>query len=459
MAIPWTKLQDFYLRLGVLKVLVASLSPERRSATNDVLSRRLSTPLLDPAKKYPSLWSDVQHRVPWYEKEHSQGKFDKPSVTEALLVAQDCPSWLFAVTAPTAYKILDWGHDLLLVGRGNQITERGLLLRSLLPMGQVERFLGGDPSAWNPFILTDPERLFFLYHLAEVDQVTRDLISQLAEIEESKVLEASEAGRLTCRALFGVLGRVQAHVLPRDLPAYRVARELATVIATELRLDDLLSEFGPTSVRRAPRPRRIPARGGLGGSTKREHTTKSSDHQAIPRFEQLTDLGFLTKPEAQSGEPREVPKKRWRYQATNLCKRWRDGLYQVPEGAGPWEWSGFARTAVHIVNTKPDRDAVPRLAIRYVWESYESIRRPMGHTPFDSVALLAMIRAVTEGVPIEMTHFHRMMLAIKQGSLLPEHAFFASGNDLDKMFILLKPGFEEKALSIGDALPLLTATP
>ncbi len=458
MALPWTKFQDFYLRLGFLKVLVGSLSPERRSSTNDVLARKVSMPLLEPAKKYPSLWSDVQRRVPWYQKDHAQGKFDKPSVTEALLVVQDCPSWLFAVTAATAYKILDWGHDLQFVGRGNQITERGLLLRSLLPSGQVERFLGGDPTAWNPFILSDPERLFFLYHLAEVDQVTRDLISQLADIDQGKVLEASEAGKLTCRALFGVLGRVQAHVLPRDLPAYRVARELATVIATELRLDDLLSEFGPTSVRRAPRPRRIPARGGVGGATKREHTTKSSDHQAIPRFEQLTDLGFLTKPEPQSEQPGEVPKKRWKYQATTLCKRWRDGLHAVPQDAGRWEWHGFARTAIHVVTgatARYDRDIDHEVAIRYLWEAYQSIRRPMGHTPFDSVALLAMIRAVADGFPIEMAQFHRMMLAIKQGSLLPEHSFFASGNDLEKMFILLKPGFRERAQTIASALPPL----
>lgn len=461
MALPWTKFQDFYLRLGLLKVLVALLSPERRSSTNDVLSRRLSTPLLEPAKKYPSLWSEVQSRVPWYQKEHAQGKFDKPSVTEALLVIHDCPSWLFAVTTPTAYKILDWGHDLQFVGRGNQITERGLLLRSLLPSGQVERFIGGDPTAWNPFTLTDSERLFFLYHLAEVDQVTRDLISQLADVEQGKVLEASEAGKLTCKTLFGVLGRVQAHLLPRDLPAYRVARELATVIATELRLDDLLAEFGASSVRRVPRPPRIPARGGVRGSSKREHTTKSSDHQAIPRFEQLTDLGFLAKPDSPRGEPLksgEAPKKRWKYQATVLCKRWREGLFPVNQGAGPWEWNGFARTAIHIVkstNVGQGRSISHELVVRYLWESYQSIRRPMGHTPFDSVALLAMIRAVADGIPIEMSQFHQVMLAIKQNSLLPEYAFFASGNDLDKMFVLLKPGFEEKAQTIASALPPL----
>ena len=79
----------------------------------------------------------------------------------------------------------------------------------------------------------------------------------------------------------------------------------------------------------------------------------------------------------------------------------------------------------------------------------------MGHTPFDSVALLAMIRAVADGFPVEMAQFHRIMLAIKQGSLLPEHSFFASGNDLEKMFILLKPGFQDSAQKIVSALPPL----
>jgi hypothetical protein len=32
-------------------------------------------------------------------------------------------------------------------------------------------------------------------------------------------------------------------------------------------------------------------------------------------------------------------------------------------------------------------------------------------------------------------------LRIKQQELIPNHAFFASGNEIDKMFVLLKPGF------------------
>jgi len=74
----------------------------------------------------------------------------------------------------------------------------------------------------------------------------------------------------------------------------------------------------------------------------------------------------------------------------------------------------------------------------------------MGHTPFDSVALHAMIAAAADGVVAEMADFHALMLAIKKRSALPEHAFFASGNDLDKMFIQLKAGFPEQVRAVPD---------
>src|SRR5262245_36161150 len=122
--LPWTKFQDFYLRLGFLKVLAAVLSPQRRSARNEAIIPRLEKPLFEAARSHPDLWRRVEHRIDWYDYGDPKNR-DKPSAAEALLVAGDCPSFLFAVTPDTAYKILDWGHNLELVGRANQITERG----------------------------------------------------------------------------------------------------------------------------------------------------------------------------------------------------------------------------------------------------------------------------------------------------------------------------------------------
>jgi hypothetical protein len=460
-ALPWTKFQDFYLRLGLLKVLVAVLSPQRRSVANDAIYRRLRAPLTDAAKKHAALWQQVEHSVPWHAEQHAQDHFDKPSVTEALLVADDCPSWLFALTAPTVYKVLDWGHDVGLVGRGNQISERGLMLRLLLPAGATERFLAGDPLAWNPFRLTEAERLFFLYHLGEIDRLTQELISDLAHEDPDRVLESADAGKLTCRALFRVLDRAQADLSPHDLPAFRVAKELACVIAQELELSDLLNQCGGAVVRRLPKPLKVRRRSAMSAPTKARRTTKNADHQTVPRFEQLVDLGVLDKPvtpsaaEGKEGVTADPPQRRWRYRPTPFCRNWERARTESRASKHPWEWNGFAQVAVRALypdQLRSGQRVTEDTVVRYLWDAYEAVRRPAGHTPADSVMLLAMIRAAIDGHVIEMARFHELLLAIKQGSLLPDHAFFSSGNDLDKMFILLRPGFREKVREVSTRL-------
>ena len=52
--------------------------------------------------------------------------------------------------------------------------------------------------------------------------------------------------------------------------------------------------------------------------------------------------------------------------------------------------------------------------------------------------------AASDGIALEMSDFHRLLLSIKQNNRMPEHAFFASGNEIDTMFIQLKRGFLER---------------
>ena len=61
-----------------------------------------------------------------------------------------------------------------------------------------------------------------------------------------------------------------------------------------------------------------------------------------------------------------------------------------------------------------------------------------------------MINSVVDGMAIEMATFHNLMLKLKKNSLLANHAFFASGNDLGKMFVLLRPNFLEALEQIRD---------
>lgn len=453
--VPWTKFQDFYLRLGFIKVLVAALSPFRRSVSNETIYRRLESPLFKSVLTCASLAEATKDLTNSYTtEEQTEGR---PYVLEAQLVADNCPSWLFAVTSKTIYKILDWGHDIQIVGQGNQITERGLLLRSLLPP-EAEQFLGGDCQAWNPFLLTPIERLFFLYHIGEIDRVTFLLIDLLAERSGLTVLESSDAGRLTCRALFTVLNDARHDLSPRFVPQFRVAYDLAVVIARELGMKEYLPEGGDVTLRtrKPPRPLKIVRRTGsaLQSSGHRKKPNKNADHQTIPRFEQLVDLGFLEKKQGVGEEATTPPQKRWRYRPAELCKLWTAAKTASETPSVNWFWSSFARTAAQSFRfaATTATKAPPSEVVNFFADAYEATHRPIGHTPLESVALYAMLHAAAQGLIIEVADFHRMMLEIKRNSLLPDHAFFASGNDVDTMFINLRRGYREKLLEIAPKL-------
>lgn len=149
---------------------------------NEGLVRRLEKPLFDAAPAYPQLWSRVQPLVVWYPRKTPSGRvIAHPEVAEALLVFNEEESTLYGITHDTAYKILDWGRDVGFLGRGNQITERAIVLRHLLDQAKADAFFSGDALAWNPFRLTLREKLFFLFHLDEIDEVTVEIAQMLGE--------------------------------------------------------------------------------------------------------------------------------------------------------------------------------------------------------------------------------------------------------------------------------------
>lgn len=449
--LPWTKFQDFYLRLGFLKALVAALGTERRSVPTETILRRLRKPLFEDAVVHPILAERIGERMSWYGdgwwwKPGSDGK--TPTVAEGLVVDADLRSLLFAITAPTAYKIVDWGRNIGLLGRGNQITERGLTLHALFDTPEVTRFLEGDANAWNPFALTTVERIFFLYHIIEIDKVTLTLIDAIGDRTEGADIETIDAAKMLASALSKVLADAQHDIRPPEIPAYRTALELAVTICEEL---DMAPPAGVTeSRRRAPRPvnpatkRKMLLSASAGHEPKRSH--KNADHQTIPRFEQLVDLGFLSKGH---GVNDLQARRKWRWHPTRVAVRWASARKDVGTGSTPFLWDGFARVSCHAyagVET-PERRRDTKTIATYLARGYRTVRRAVGHTPFDSAALMAMALGVEDGLAIEMVDFHRLMLMIKTRGLLQGEVFFASGNTLDKMFVSLREDFAARVVA------------
>ena len=370
--VPWTKFQDFYLRLGFLKILVAALSPARRSVTNEAVYQKLEYPAFRPLQGFPDLY---QRSVQFLEKQSKRQAAGRPYALEGLLVINNCPSWLFAVTSDTVYKILDWGHDVEFVGRGNQISERGMILRSLLDPG-AERFLAGELTAWDPFTLTSKEKLFFLYHLLEIDRVTLRMIEYLAAREPGEVLESSDVAKLTCRALFSVLDEVRNKLSPSQAPTFRVAYELARVIAQELDMRELLpASADPLSgIRKLPKPPKILKRptGSLQSVSGRRRPSKNADHQTIPRCEQLVDLGFLRKPSGMGGTT--GAQRRWQSSPTEECRKWVEASRSA-RGTTTFLWESFAKAAVAAFHSKPPQRESPENVARLFANAYDEVRR------------------------------------------------------------------------------------
>jgi len=440
MSLPWTKFQDFYLRLGFLKVLVAVLNKERTSAANELIIRRLLTPLFEVAASHsPKLWERVHEKYP------RRADSSKTTVAESLIWHGECPSLLFAITKPTAYKILDWARNVGLVGRGNQITERGILLRYLLPQEEVGSFLAGDALAWNPFVLSMRERVFFLYHLCEIDRVTADVIRELGALEEGAILDLRDAGRVVCGRLHGVLDAVEPDVRPFELPAFRIARDLAATMAQEMEMHEYVTARGFSATKLRPRSRALISAARHG----QRKQTKNTDHQTVPRLEQLCDLDFVRK-QGLGFEHEDEPRRRWRWAPTSQCRLWCQitGDRAVDPS---FLWSRFARTARYSLgNGKRGREiAVASEIARSAWEAYRVVRRPVGHTPLESVAIYAMVDAVASGAELEMNRVHGLMLCLKRLSVSSEYAQFAGGNRLDEMFIRLRDGFVE---TVGHAV-------
>jgi hypothetical protein len=445
--LPWTKLQDFYLRLGFLKILVAALSPERRSIYGDAILRRIETSAFAAAASVPSLWNSVRNVIDWYGKDHARGKkLDQPSVSEAQLVATDHPSFLYGITRRSAIKVIDWGHDVALMGAGHQITERGLLFRSHLPVDATERFFKGDLEAWNPFPLDLSEKILFLYHLSEIDHVTLELAADVAGWTQQKPMEAANVSELLCKAMVRVLARVKDTVRPVDVPAYRIATELARTICLELDLQSELKESGlGAGSLNVPRLPPVKKRVGVRPESTGRAGSKSADHQAIPRAEQLLDLGFLEKPLTHDNSSSRDARRRWRYAPTAIAHRWLKERRQRPTSNAEFLRDGFARTAViayQLGNPRDDTEPEVLLIGRYFWDAYQRVGRRLGNSPLDTIALEGMASAAVAGQAIEMAHFERLMVAVKKLGAIPESAFFAGGNDLDTMFVRLKSGFQ-----------------
>lgn len=425
----WTKLQDFCLRLGLLKALVAVLPRQRQPLPREELVRRLQKTLFGINK--PTTVRGSQTRA-------DAGRIPR---ADRLLRESQSASWGQPIHASTAYKIVEWGLTTGLVVSGNRISERGLLLRTLIGEPNVEAFVK-EREAWNPFDVTPAERAFLLYHLGESDELMLQIAIDVGTLGAGAVCDAARSHKITAQGLKHVLRRAEHGLELQDRARFATVRELSAMIDWEV-----------GEGRDTPRPRSRhakatpPRRRASGSAAGKRVTRKSADHQAIPRFEQLVDLGVVTKlPEGDDASAFEKARKAWTFVVTAEAQ-----LFAAAAG-GPsalddrsWLWTRFAKSvgASGIAGAIVTREATDDEALALFLESFDLIRRPVGHTPFEATAILTMVRGLRKGVTIEIATMHDLMLKAKREGGLGGRVSFAAGNDMKRMYLMVGRGRRE----------------
>lgn len=434
----WTKLQDFCLRLGLLKALVAVMPPERRSLTRDDILRRLEKAFFGRADTSSLLYqracailgADLVELIP-----KAKRGTEFPTVADALLISSGLSSWGQPIDAGKVAKVVEWAQTVDLLGQGHQVTERALTLKRVMDAEAIGRFLSGERLAWNPFALSTKERIFFLYHLGECDQVTWDLAAAAGAYGRGYVITPEEARACTATAMRRFVASAEkSGGVPRVLEL-RSLRELTRTIEAELKP----RPAGPE------RPARFESRSASSEQARKGRVSqKNADHQAIPRFELLTDLGIVEKPveEGVRGTDLDQQRSSWKFRVTEFGDRLARALssrHVVP--VPDWHHTSFAHV---LCDAGVGGPAEPRLASRpdaadLFLASYGSVERKAGYTPFEAVALHAMITAVANGTVVEIGAMHEVFREIKRTGALTGLVSFAKGNDVHDMFLHIRP--------------------
>lgn len=425
----WVKQQDFCLRLGLLKAVVAGMHAGGFGRVRERIVKRFADCMFSAAS--PALAKAAEAVL-------GQTPDEPLTRSDALLLTAGCVSWGQPIKKQTAYKAVEWAQTAGFIASGYRLSERGELWLALIDQEGTTRFFAGDDRAWNPYRLSVAERAFLCYHLVETDELLWQLAFDAGDYPVGHVLEARDTYQLTLSGMRKVLNRAEDSISLPELPRLRTARALAATIAAEIDPDG--GEM-PALRKRIPPKRRM----GRGQSDGKRKTCKNADHQAIPRFEQLVDLGLMSKDivPGLTGTAARKARAAWRYEVTAALPALRGVLGQHGLDVPHWIWSKFSSAfvgAVHGGAVSPRYTTVIESLTLFV-EAYDRIHRPVGHTPFEPVALLAAAVGMERGLIVEIKDIHDVMLALKSSSRLNDQIAFAAGNDVDRMFVVVKKGF------------------
>jgi hypothetical protein len=253
--------KEYQQRLGFLKV-VCRVGQGARGGPDDILDRVKS--LYPAGRRQPLAGRRVEEFNP-----------------KELIRDQRIPSWIVGFVPKTLDRLVWWAEKVGLVAQSGRLSEWAAILDGV-------RSHRGEMN-WvqdNPFVLCAQERAFFVQLLFFHDQVLPLLVNHLGQLNAGTPIGVAQSCVLVTQCLGELLDRIKGNN-PTELQVRLELRDLLERIGKQFKIDD------PRKLVNSETRRDIVKH--LAGEHLKGVRVRLAEYHAISRFEQLTDLGLLSK--------------------------------------------------------------------------------------------------------------------------------------------------------------------
>jgi hypothetical protein len=378
--------KDYQQRLGFLKV-ISRVGQGARGGPDDILDR-------------------VKSLYPGGRRQPLAGRRTEEFDPKALIHSERIPSWIVGFVPKTLDRLVWWAEKVGLVAQSGRLSEWAAILDGV-------RSHPGEQS-WvddNPFILSLEERAFFVQLLFFHDQVLPFLVNHLGQFDPGASIGVAQSCVLVSQSLGDLLDSIKGNS-PAELQLRLELRDVLERIGRQFMLDDPRKLVNAESRRNVLKI--------LVGERLKGVRVRLAEYHAISRFEQLTDLGLLTKEDPNNAQADEASREKARtswtwYVAPGLPAAARILSSRVTELEPFFQESWIRFCAVGLGQKTRELDAFEdqRQIAELLDENLPFARRQIGPVQVHTWASLACLRALGRGCLLELSTIERLLEAMR----------------------------------------------
>ncbi len=296
-----------------------------------------------------------------------------------------------------------WAQMVGIIAPTGRLSQWATVLNALSPNRNLRDF-----NTCNPFELSAMEQVLFVQMLFYHDQVLPILIEHLGRLPPGSRIGVAESCRLIAQSLGEFLDHIQ-QAGPEGLKMRLALRSTLEKIAQELGLRDrhvLVNAHLRREIFDLP----------TGGPRSRSRVLHA-ERQAVCRFEQLTDLGLLTKDDPTNPPTSEVEIRKARTSWIWYTTKRLPEAVDVLRGCSDLEvflrkqWIGYCSVGLPKASgLKPVTE--PSQLARFLDQALPVVRRQIGPIQVHPWATLACVFATEAGVRFELDDVHELLVRL-----------------------------------------------